>query len=69
MTITDGMAVVQGFDLMKTTIDANPSAVGLWSFMTMSEKFDWMNDVIAVVTMQATDPMGMEFTITIQEWK
>ncbi len=69
MTMAGDMAVLQGFDLMKMTMGTNPSAVGLWSFMTMSEKLAWMNDVIAVVTMQATDPMWMEFTITIQEWK
>ncbi len=68
-TMTGDMAIAKGFDLMKMTMGTNPSAVGLWSFMTMSEKLGWMNDVIAVVTMQATDPMWMEFTITIQEWK
>lgn len=68
-TMAGDMAVGKGMDLMKMTMGTNPAAVGLWSFMTMSEKLAWMNDVIAVVTMQATDPMWMEFTITIQEWK
>ena len=68
-TMTGDMAVGKGMDLMKMTMGTNPSAVGLWSFMTMSEKLAWMNDVIAVVTMQATDPMWMEFTVTIHEWK
>ncbi len=69
VTMTGDMAVAKGFDLMKMTMGTNPSAVGLWSFMTMSEKLGWMNDVIAVVIMQATDPMWMGFTITIHEWK
>jgi len=68
-TMAGDMAVARGFDLMKMTRGTNPSAVGLWSFMTMSEKLGWLNDVIAVVTMQAMDPMWMEFTVTIQEWK
>jgi hypothetical protein len=43
--------------------------VGLWTFMTMSEKLAWLNDVIAVVTFEALDPMWMEFNVTISEWK
>ncbi len=68
-TMAGDMAVARGFDLMKMTMGTNPSAVGLWSFMTMSEQLGFLNDVIAVVTMQAMDPMWMEFTITIHEWK
>lgn len=44
-------------------------SVGLWSFMTMAEKLSWLNDVIAVVTFEALDPMWQEFNITIYEWK
>ena len=69
MTMTGDMAVMRGLDLMKMTMGTNPSSVGLWSFMTMSPKLAWLNDVIAVATIQALDPMWMEFTVTIQEWK
>ena len=40
MLKTGDMCVVKGFDLMKMAMGSNPTAVGLWSFMTMSEKFD-----------------------------
>lgn len=70
MMMTNGeMAVVRGFDLMKMTMGKNPSSVGLYSFMTMSEKLAWMNDLIAVVTFEALDPMWQEFSMTIYEWK
>lgn len=68
-TMTGDMAVVKGLDLMKMVPGANPSSVGLWTFMTMSEKLGWLNDVIAVVTFEALDPMWMEFNVTISEWK
>jgi len=43
--------------------------VGLWSFVTMSEKLGWMNELIAVATIEALDPMWMEFNLTVYEWK
>jgi hypothetical protein len=69
MTMTGDMGTLKGVDMMKMAMGKNPSAVGLWGFMTMSEKLGWMNDLIAVVTMEALDPMWMEFNITINEWK
>lgn len=54
---------------MKMTTSGKPSSVGLWCFMTMSEKLAWMNDLITVVTFEALDPMWMEFNVTIHEWK
>jgi len=45
MTMSGDMGVLKGFDLMKMTAGGNPKAVGLWSFMTMSEKLSWMNDL------------------------
>ena len=69
MTTAGDMAVVKGFDLMKMTMGKNPSSVGLYSFMTMSEKLGWMNDLIALVTFEALDPMWQEFNMTIYEWK
>jgi hypothetical protein len=68
-TMAGDMAVARGVDLMKMTMGAKPSSVGLWSFMTMSEKLGWLNDVIAVVTFEALDPMWQEFNVTISEWK
>jgi hypothetical protein len=69
MTMSGDMAVVKGMDLMKMMPGSKPSSVGLWTFMTMSEKLGWLNEVIAVVTFEALDPMWMEFNIAIWEWK
>ena len=70
MTMTGDMCVLKGFDLMKMMMPGGkPTAVGLWSFMTMSEKLAWLNNVVAVVTFEALDPMWMESNITIWEWK
>jgi hypothetical protein len=69
MTTTGDMAVFKGVDPMKMKMNEKPTSVGLWSFMTMSEKLGWLNDVIAVVMFEALDPMWTEFNITITEWK
>ncbi len=63
------MTVLKGNDLMKMTMGANPQAVGLWSFMTMSEKLGWINDLVALVTFEAQDPMWMQSKIAVYEWK
>jgi len=68
MMKTGDMAVLKGFDLMKMG-EGMPSAVGLYTFMTMSEKIGWLNDLIALVAFEALDPMWMEVNITIYEWK
>jgi len=68
-TMTGEMGVMKGMDLMKMVMGKNPSSVGLWTFMTMSEKLGWMNDLIAVAVIEALDPMWMEFNVTIFEWK
>jgi hypothetical protein len=62
------MGVLKGYDIAKMA-EGKAVSVGLWSFMTMSEKLSWMNDLIAVVTFEAMDPMWQEFNITIHEWK
>jgi hypothetical protein len=49
MTMTGDMGIIKGYDLMKISMGTNPAAVGLWTFMTMSEKLSWMNDVIAAL--------------------
>jgi hypothetical protein len=69
LTTTGDMAVVMGYDLMKMTMGKNPSSIGLYKFMTMSEKLVWMNDLIALVTFEALDPMWQEFSMAIFEWK
>jgi hypothetical protein len=69
MTMAGDMGVMKGVDLMKMVMGGKPSSVGLWSFMTMSEKLGWMNDLIAVVSFEALDPMWNEFSLTIYEWK
>jgi hypothetical protein len=68
MTPTGDMAIVKGHDLSKM-MKGKGSAVGLWSFMTMSEKLGWMNELIALVTIEALDPMWQEFKMVIYEWK
>ncbi|HTY74214.1 MAG TPA: hypothetical protein VMD05_01450 [Candidatus Nanoarchaeia archaeon] len=68
MNMTGDMAVMKGFDLMKMT-GGKPATVGLWKFMTMSEKLAWMNEVIALVTFEALDSMWETFNVTIYEWK
>ena len=69
MTMTGDMAIVRGMDLMKMMMGGKPTSVGLWAFMTMSEKIAWLNDTIALVTFESVDPMWMEFTVTVYEWK
>ena len=67
MTMTGDMAVMKGYDLSKM-MDGKPMAVGLWSFMTMSEKLGWMNDLIALVVFESMDPMWQDVKVTIYEW-
>jgi hypothetical protein len=69
MTMTGDMAVVKGMALMKMTMGKNPTSLGLWSIMSMSEKLAWVNDTIFLVTFEAMDPMWMELNVAIWEWK
>jgi hypothetical protein len=69
MTMSGDMGILKGFDLMKMAMGGKPTAVGLMSFMTMSEKLGWMNDLVALVTFEALDPMWEQSNITIYEWK
>ena len=66
-TTTGEMGILKGMDIAKMDKDKIVS-VGLWSFMTASEKLGWMNDLIAIVEFQALDPMWQDFNITIYEW-
>ncbi len=67
MASTGEMGTIKGFDVAKMVAGKNMS-VGLWTFMTMSEKLMWLNDVIAVVTFESLDAMWQEFKIEIYEW-
>ena len=66
-TTTGEMGVLKGMDLAKM-VEGKTVSVGLWSFMTASEKLGWMNDTIAVAEFQALDPTWQDFNITIYEW-
>ncbi len=68
MTATGDMGVLKGSALSKMA-QGKPMAVGLWHFMTNSEKLGWMNDLIAVVNYEPLDAMWMELNLTIYEWK
>jgi hypothetical protein len=69
MTMTGDVCVLKGYSLMKMNAGMNPTAVGLWSFMSMSEKLSWTNHLVAIVIFEAQDPMWNESKITIHEWK
>ena len=66
-TMTGDMAVVKGYGYGKPVMDKAKS-VGIWTFMSMSPKLAWVNDVAAIVTLEG-DPQWMEFTVTVWEWK
>lgn len=66
-TSTGEMGTIKGFDVAKMMGD-KPMSLGLWTFMTMSDKLSWLNDVIAIVTFEGLDPMWQEFNIAIYEW-
>ncbi len=64
---TGEMGTIKGFDVAKM-MDGKNTSVGLWTFMTMSEKLMWLNNTIGVVVFEATDMMWQEFKIEIYEW-
>ena len=66
-TMTGDMAVVKGYGYGKPVMDKAKS-VGIWTFMSMSPKLAWVNDTLALVTLEG-DPQWMEFTVTVWEWK
>lgn len=67
MVSSGDMGTIKGFDVAKMAGGKNTS-VGLWTFMTMSDKLSWLNDVMAIVTFEGLDPMWREFNIAIYEW-
>ena len=62
-TMTGDMVVLKNSGIGKAG-----KSVALMSFMTMSPKLDWMNNLVALVTLEG-DPQWMEFDIAIHEWK
>ncbi len=66
-TLTEDIVVLKGYDMAKM-IEGKGKSVGLWSFMTISEKLSWLNDLIALVVFEALDPMWQELNITVYEW-
>jgi hypothetical protein len=65
--MTGDMAVVKGYGYGKPVM-GKAKSVGIWMFMSMSPKLAWVNDAVALVTMEG-DPQWMEFTVTVWEWK
>ena len=64
---TGDMAVVKGSTHGK--VEAGKSkGVGIWTFMTMSQKLLWLNNNAVIVTMEG-DPQWMEFDLVVWEWK
>ena len=61
------MGIVRGFDVSKM-VEGKGVSVGLWTFMTMAENVSWLNELVAIVTFKAMDPMWQEFHMTIYEW-
>lgn len=66
-TMTGDMVAIKGAGHGKNEAGKS-KGVGLWSFMTMSAKLGWLNNVVAIIT-QEGDPQWMEFDMAIHEWK
>lgn len=67
MTTNSGeVAFIKSYDISKME-DGKGKAIGVWSFMTAAEKLSWMNNLIAIVSTNALDPMWMEFNVEIYE--
>lgn len=66
-TMTGDMAVIKGAGYGKPEGEKG-KGVGIWSFMTMSQKLAWMNMTVAITT-QEGDPQWQEFDLVVWEWK
>ena len=66
-TMTGDMAVIKGAGYGKPEAGKG-KGVGIWNFMTMSQKLAWMNMTVAITT-QEGDPMWQEFDLVVWEWK
>ena len=66
-TMTGDMAVIKGSGYGKPE-GTKGKGVGIWNFMTMSQKLAWMNMTVAITT-QEGDPMWKEFDLVVWEWK
>jgi hypothetical protein len=66
-TMTGDMAVIKGSGYGKPEM-GKAKGLGIWSFMTMSQKLNWMNMTVALTT-QEGDPKWTEFDVVVWEWK
>jgi len=66
-TMTGDMAVIKGSGYGKPEMGKG-KGLGIWSFMTMSQKLGWMN-MTAALTTQEGDAQWMEFDVVFWEWK
>lgn len=66
-TMTGDMAVIKGTGYGKPEAGKG-KGLGIWSFMTMAPKLQWMNMTVALTT-QEGDPQWMEFDVVVCEWK
>jgi len=66
-TNTGDIAVIKGSGHGKNEAGQG-KGIGIWSFMPMSPKLDWMNTLVAIIE-QEGDPQWMEFDVVIHEWK
>ena len=66
-TMTGDMAVIKGSGYGKPEMGKG-KGLGIWSFMTMSQKLNWMNMTVALTT-QEGDAQWSEFDVVVWEWK
>lgn len=66
-TSAGDMGILRGFDVAKM-VEGKNTSVGLWTFMTASDKLMWLNEVAAIVVFESLDAMWQEFKIEIYEW-
>jgi hypothetical protein len=66
-TMTGDMAVIKGSGYGKPEAGKG-KGLGIWSFMTMSQKLNWMNMTVTLTT-QEGDAQWMEFDVVVWEWK
>jgi hypothetical protein len=70
-TMTGDMAVIKGSGYGKPE-GAKGKGVGIWNFMTMSQKLAWMNMTVAITTQEGApkwkefDILGLGMEVTLQ---
>jgi len=66
-TMSGDMAVIKGSGCGKPEAGKS-KGLAIWSFMTMSQKLDWMNITVALTT-QEGDAQWSEFDVVVWELK